>query len=216
MSDKFHDEIAALKQEVLVLGALSRDMFTESLIALSKRDRTRASSVKAKKSELNAGVARLEDEIFQTIALFQPVARDMRVLICSLAMVSALERIGRYGKDIANLVLELPERPCAPEATSLFHMGDLVTGMIDDSLRAYGTEDLSHIAEHSGRDDTVDALRKTIFRESLTHMLEDPRNITPCASYGMIARYLERCADHSCKMAEKVHYMVTGERVEIK
>ena len=95
-------------------------------------------------------------------------------------------------------------------------MAGLVLSMIDDSLRAYETGDLEFIRRHSERDDVVDALRHTIFREGITYMMEEPRTITQVMNYLMVARYLERCADHSCKIAEKVHYMVTGERIEIK
>jgi len=99
---------------------------------------------------------------------------------------------------------------------SLPHMADLVLSMIHDALGAYAEEDISYITRHSERDDTVDLLRHTIFREGITYMMEDQRTITRCTNYLMVARYLERCADHSCKIAEKVHYMVTGERIEIR
>ena len=95
-------------------------------------------------------------------------------------------------------------------------MADIVCKMIEDVLKAFETGDLSIIQDFAERDDNLDALRYSIFRECLTYMMENPKNITRCAHYMMIARYLERCGDHACKIAEKVHYMVTGERVEIK
>ena len=95
-------------------------------------------------------------------------------------------------------------------------MGNIVYGMIEDALKAFETEALSLIQDFAERDDTLDTLRYSIFRESLTYMMEDPKNITRCAHYMMIARYLERCGDHACKIAEKIHFMVTGERIEIK
>jgi phosphate transport system protein len=101
-------------------------------------------------------------------------------------------------------------------ALSLPHMASLVIGMIRDSLKAYENEDLSLVAHHSARDDAVDALRHTIFRDGITYMMEDPRTITKCTNYLMVARYLERCGDHACKIAEKVTYMVTGDQIEIR
>jgi len=92
----------------------------------------------------------------------------------------------------------------------------MVCKMIDDALKAFETEDISLIKDFEERDDTLDALRWSIFRECITYMMENPSTITGCAHYMMIARYLERCGDHACKIAEKVHYMVTGEHIEIK
>lgn len=99
---------------------------------------------------------------------------------------------------------------------SLPHMGEVVDGMIADVLVAFEREDLAVIANIQEREEVVDALRYSIFRECLTYMMEDQKNITRCTNYVMIARYLERCGDHACKIAEKVHYMVTGDRIEIR
>jgi phosphate transport system protein len=143
----------------------------------------------------------------------------MRMIACSLRVVSSSERIGRYGKDIANVVLNTAPDPRFPDLAtglSLPHMADQVISMINDSLKAYETEDLILISHHSERDDAVDALRHTIFREGITYMMEDTRMITKCTNYLMVARYLERCGDHACKIAEKVHYMVTGDHIEIR
>jgi phosphate transport system protein len=88
--------------------------------------------------------------------------------------------------------------------------------MIDDCIRAFETDSIDPIKDFSKRDDTVDALWHSVFREILTFMMENPRTITRGTYYIMVARYLERSGDHSCKMAENIHYMVTGERIEIK
>jgi phosphate transport system protein len=88
--------------------------------------------------------------------------------------------------------------------------------MVDDAVTSYESDDLTRIKDFSTRDDTVDALRQSIFREAITFMMEDPKSITRCTHYILIARYLERCSDHACKIAENVYYMDTGERTEIK
>jgi phosphate transport system protein len=95
-------------------------------------------------------------------------------------------------------------------------MAGLVIGMIDDVMHAFETESIEPIKEFSRRDDTVDSLWHSMFRETLTFMMENPKTITRGTYYIMVARYLERSGDHACKMAENVHYMVTGKRVEIK
>jgi phosphate transport system protein len=219
MSDKFHTEIDNTKERVLAMGQLAEGMLQEAMEALIENDPDRARAVREKKTLLSEDTNRLEEETYTLIALYQPVARDMRTIACSLRVISSAERIGRYGKDIANVVISTSADARFPrlvEGLSLPHMADLVLSMVHDSFEAYRTEDISLIADHSVRDDVVDALRHTIFREGITYMMEDPRTITTCTNYLMVARYLERCGDHACKIAEKVHYMVTGEQIEIR
>jgi phosphate transport system protein len=130
-------------------------------------------------------------------------------------VITASMRIGRYGKVIAKIVNEVSDKPHIAHIMSIPHMADLVMSVIDDAIRLYDTESPVPVAEFSARDDTIDALRHSIFREGISHMMEDPRSITLSTHYIMVARYLERCADYACKIAENVHYMETGERIEI-
>lgn len=219
MSDKFHSEMADLKKQVLAMGHLATGMLQEAMEALATNDTEHAARVKGQKRKIYEETNALEEEMYRLIALYQPVARDMRMIACSLRVVSSCERIGRYGKDIANVVLSTSSDPRFPglaSSLSLPLMAGEVIAMISDSLKAYETEDTGLISNHSERDDRVDALRHTIFRDGITYMMEDPRTITKCTNYLMVARYLERCGDHACKIAEKVHYMVTGEQIEIR
>ncbi|HVP94433.1 MAG TPA: phosphate signaling complex protein PhoU [Methanoregulaceae archaeon] len=216
MSDKFHDEIALLKTDVLDMAHFARNMLSDSMKALVTDDEGLAADVKKRKQELNDRHETMEEHIFQMIALYQPVAKDMRSLVCALQVVNDSMRIGRYGKDIANTVKEIFEQPVIGNFISLPHMSELAISMIDDAILSYDREDITLIEGMSKRDDVVDSLRASIFRECLTYMMEDPGTISRCIYYVMIARYLERCADHGCKIAEKVYYMQTGERIEIK
>jgi phosphate transport system protein len=93
---------------------------------------------------------------------------------------------------------------------------ELIIDIADDAIAAYESDDLTLIKDFSTRDDTVDALRHSIFREGITYMMEDPKNISRCTHSIMVTRYLERCTHHACKIAENVYYMETGERIEIK
>jgi len=219
MSDKFHTEMEVTKGQVLGMGQLAVGMLEDAVLALEENDPLRAEAVKNKKKELSDRTNALEEELYRLIALYQPMAKDMRMIACSLRLIASAERIGRYGKDIANVVLgTYSDRQIDDlvRALSIPHMASLVIAMINDSLKAYETEDLSLIAHHSARDDVVDSLRHTIFREGITYMMEDPRTISRCTNYLMVARYLERCGDHACKIAEKVTYMVTGDLIEIR
>ncbi|MCD6331547.1 MAG: phosphate signaling complex protein PhoU [Thermoplasmata archaeon] len=213
---KLHEELEKLKRKVIEMGNLAKEMLHDAVEALKKQDVELAEKVISKKKKLADMDAEIEEETLQTIALYHPMAKDMRTVACILKTITYLTRIGRYGKDIANIAKELSDKPHVAKLVEIPYMAELVCKMIDDALKAFETEDISLIKDFEERDDALDALRWSIFRECITYMMENPATITRCAHYMMIARYLERCGDHACKIAEKVHYMVTGERVEIK
>ena len=216
MAEKFHTELKNLKTETLEMAHLGRFMLRTAVDALIRQDPELAESVVVRKGEIHDLEVRLEEHCYHLIALYQPMAKDMRIIACTLKVISASLRIGRYGKVIAKIVKEIADRPHIANLMSIPHMADLAIDMVDDAITAYESDDLTLIKDFSTRDDTVDALRHSIFREGITYMMEDPKNISRCTHYIMVARYLERCADHACKIAENVHYMETGERIEIK
>jgi phosphate transport system protein len=215
MAEKFHTELAMLKQDTIDMARFARDMLNESITVLMKEDVTSASRIKQKRKPLQELTFSLEDRAYQLIALNQPMAKDMRTIVCTLKVIAAAERIGRYGKDIANMAKHVQNQPEVTHPVLIPQMADQVTGMIDDAISAYGNEDLALIRDFSSRDDSVDTLWHSFFREMLTFMMENPETINRCTYYIMVARYLERSGDHACKMAENVHFMVTGERIEI-
>jgi phosphate transport system protein len=215
MSEKFHTELETLKKDTLAMALFGRSMLKDAVDALIRQDRELAASVVARKGEIHSREVNLEEQCFRLIALYQPVARDMRVIACTLKVITASMRIGRYGKVIAKIVMEIADKPHIAHMMSIPHMADLVMSVIDDAIRLYDTESPVPVTEFSARDDTIDALRHSIFREGISHMMEDPKTITLSTHYIMVARYLERCADHACKIAENVYYMETGERIEI-
>jgi phosphate transport system protein len=183
--------------------------------ALTNQDARLANEVVAKKDLIRKYDTDIEAKALRLIALYQPMAIDLRRIATILKMITYLARIGRYGKDIASYVEELSVRPYPASFVNLQHMWDHVKTMIQDSLQAFEQSDIKLLKDFVKRDDEVDEMRWSIFRESLTYMMEDPKVITPCAFFMIISRYLERCADNACKIAEKVHYMVTGEHIEI-
>jgi len=198
------------------MGHLAQGMLAQSMVALKTQDVVLAETIDEKKLKLADYDDGIEQKCLRLIALNQPMAKDLRTIAASMRVVTSLYRIGRYGKDIAIVVPDLAGAPHIGNLVNLPHMGEIVDAMITDVMVAFDREDISVIADIQSREEVVDALRYSIFRESLTYMMEDPRNITRCTNYVMIARYLERCGDHACKIAEKVHYMVTGDRIEIR
>jgi phosphate transport system protein len=215
MAEKFHTELKNAKKETVAMALFARDMLRTAVDALVRQDKDLAASVVAKKDALHTMEVNLEEHCYQLIATGQPMAKDMRVTVCTLKVINASMRIGRYGKVIANIVKDISDKPHIAKMMSIPHMADLALEMIDDAIKAYETDSIALIGDFSARDDTIDALRHSIFREGITYMMEDPKTITRCTNYILVARYLERCADHACKIAENVHYMNTGERIEI-
>ena len=216
MVEKFHEELKKLKKEVVEMGDLAKEMLSNAVEALRDRNKEVASQVIEKKKKIADMDERIEQDALRLIALYQPMARDMRKIACVLKMITYLTRVGRYGKDIAKVAIELADQPHIARLVEIPHMADMVCSMIEDALKAFENEDVSLIKDFEERDSEIDALRYSIFRECITYMMEDAKNITRCMHYAMVARYLERCADHACKMAEKINYMVTGERKEIR
>jgi phosphate transport system protein len=216
MAEKFHKELEKLKKDTSAMGNLSISMLSSSVEALKDLDSEKADDVYSKKDNLAKKNIQIEEEALRLIALYQPMAKDMRTIACCLRMITDLNRIGRYGKDIAKIVKEIYPGPHIKKIIHIPHMNDIVCKMVNDALTAFKTGDISLIKDFSERDDDVDELRYAIFRECLTYMMEDQKNITICIHYIMAARYLERCGDHACDIAEKIHYMVTGDRVELR
>lgn len=216
MESKFHEQLKKIKQDVVEMGELAQGMLKESITALKNQDVELAEKVYANKKKLMKMDDDIEHRCLQAISMYQPMAKDMRVIGASLKLITYLTRIGRYGKDIAKFVREISNKPHIAKLVSIPHMSRIVESMIVAALNSYKNEQPIDIQSFIDKDDDVDALRVSIFREALTYMMEDSKKIERCMYYIMIARYLERCADHACKMAEKIHYMVTGERIEIK
>ena len=216
MGSKLNEQIKKIKDDVIEMGELANDMLKNSVIALKNQDLKLANKVYSNKNRLMKMDDDIEHRCLLAISMYQPMAKDMRVLGASLKLITYLTRIGRYGKDIAKVVKEIADKPHVAKLVNIPHMSNIVHNMINDALLSYKTGKKLDVQSFIDRDDDVDALRISIFREAITYMMEDNKTIERCMNYAMIARYLERCADHACKMAEKIHYMNTGERIEIK
>jgi phosphate transport system protein len=214
--DRYHNEIDKLKNKVQEMGNLAATMLKESIESLKSFDGEKAKEIISLKTKLSNLDSTIEEESLQLIALHQPVASDMRTLGAILKIITYLNRIGRYGKDIAAITIEMEGNKHISELIAIPRMSSKVNEMLKDALSTFDKGDISTIKNMSERDTEIDLMRWTIFRECLEFMIEGKENIEKGAYYMMVVRYLERCADHVCKICEKVHYMYTGERVEFK
>ncbi len=215
MPNKFDHDMKSINNDIRQMGKLAQGMLLDAVESLKNRDRDLANEVLGKKERLYDLDHGIEEKTLRMLALYQPMAKDMRNLACILKMITYLTRIGRYGYDISKVTLEIADQPHVKKLIDIPNMARIVAGMLEDVLMAWETEDLSLIADLEERDDILDEERYSIFRECLTYMMEDPKTITRCTHYVMVARYLERCGDHCCKIAEKVVYKVEGRHVEI-
>lgn len=213
---ELHKEIIQLKNEILDMGRLALTMLENAIKSLNTLDIELAKEVLHIKHRIRDYDTKIEEKALKLIALYQPMAIDLRRLACILKMITYLTRIGRYGKDIAQVIKrDFDKKENLLKLVNLQHIYEHVRDMINDALNSFDKSDISLIKDFEERDNEVDQLRWAIFRECITYMMETPKYITTCAHYIMFARYLERCGDHACKMAEKIQYMVTGKHVEI-
>ena len=216
MVEKFHEELKEVRTEVVKMGHLARDMLIDSVSALKNRDIELAEKVFALKTVIADMDYRIEKKTFRLIALYQPMAGDLREIACILKLITYITRVGRYSKDIAKITIDkFADKQHIKKMVSIPHMASIVESMINDAIYAFEYKDIKNFSDFIEREETVDEFRYSIYRECLSYMIEDPKKIEACTEYVIIARYLERCGDHACKMAEKIIYMVTVDRVEI-
>lgn len=215
MPEKLDDDMQKLMSDITEMANLSKGMLVDSVRALKDLDGDLANEIISRKDRLYEYDDRIEERALKMLTLYSPMASDLRRIATVFKMITYLTRIGRYGYDISKITTHLKGQPHVKRLIDIPRMAGIVAGMIDDVIHAFHTGDLNRISDLTERDNIVDETRYSIFRECLTYMMEDPSTITRCTNYIMIARYLERCGDHACKIGEKVHYMITGERIEI-
>jgi phosphate transport system protein len=212
MTKEFHLEIEALRERLLHMGAQARLNLVEGVRSLVDNDARLARQVIQREEVLNRLDVEIEAEALSLLALNQPMAQDLRTIGASLKILTYIDRIGRYGYDIAKATLELGEHKMPRKPLAFNLMAEKAMEMYDRALAAYRERDAAKARGVAAMDEVVDAMYDQIFRQSITYMMEDPRTITLHAHHILVARHLERTGDNARKIAEKALYMVTGER----
>ena len=212
MTKQFHQQLQALQARVLEMGRLARLNVTEGVQSLVRLDPAIAARVVERGEQLNRMDVEIERDALDLLALNQPMAQDLRTIGASLKIITYLDRIGRYGYDIAKVTRQMAGKEHIRKPVSFTLMADNAMAMLDQAMKAYEVRDAPLARAVPAQDNVVDALNEQIFRECVTYMMEDPRTVTVCAHYILVARHLERAADNARKIAEKALYMVTGER----
>ncbi len=207
----FDDELSKIGDLILEMGGLVEGQILSSVEALVKRDIDWAEKIRQNDKEIDILETKIDEMSVRTLALRQPMAADLRSVVCALRVAGNLERIGDYAKNIAKRTAVIAETsPVGTSDNTVKRMGKMVQVMVSDVLNAFVNSDLALADEVRERDEEVDQMHNTMFREMLTYMMEDPRNITPCMHMLFIAKNLERMGDHATAVAEQVHYVITG------
>jgi phosphate transport system protein len=207
----FDVDLQDLTRMVAEMGGLAETQIASSVEALTRRDTALAQRVMAVDVQIDALQREIEEKAVLTIARRQPMAIDLREIVGALRVSNDLERIGDLAKNIGKRVVALNgDFPPPKLIRGVEHMADLVLGQLKDVLDAYARGDTAKALAVWRGDEEVDAMYTSLFRELLTYMMEDPRNISFCAHLLFCAKNIERMGDHATNIAETVHYVVEG------
>jgi phosphate transport system protein len=210
----FHEELAQLKTLLLEMSTLAEEQVRASVEALRERDRAKADAVIAADRELDAMEMEVDDACIHLLALQQPMARDLRLITMAMKISNDLERVGDHAVNIAEAVQHLSEQPPFGQFPEIEEMARLASEMLSDSLDDFVRGDAEGARKVCERDDRVDALHDSMFRILLTHMMEDPRRISPAMEIFLVSRNLERIADLATNVAEDVVFLVEGRTIK--
>jgi phosphate transport system protein len=207
----FDVDLQDLARMVAEMGGLAEKQIAESVDALARRDGKLAQRVVALDPSVDALLREIEERAILTIARRQPMAVDLREIVGALRVSNDLERIGDLAKNIGKRVVALGGDFRAPTVLrGVENMAELVLTALKNVLDAYARRDVAQALAVWKGDEEIDAVNNSLFRELLTYMMEDPRNITFCTHLLFCAKNIERMGDHATNIAETVHYMVEG------
>jgi phosphate transport system protein len=210
----FDADLQELNRMVAEMGGLAEKEIADAVQALTRRDVELARKLIAADAQIDALQREIEERAILTIARRQPMAIDLREVVSALRVANEIERIGDLAKNIGKRVLDLNrDFPSLTLMRGLDRMGSLVLTQLKRVLDAYAARNVDEAMEVWKRDEEIDAMCVSLFRELLTYMMEDPRNITFCIHLLFSAKNIERMGDHATNIAETVYYMIKGEPI---
>jgi phosphate transport system protein len=209
----YDQDISSLKTMLAQMGGFAEEQLDNAITALSKRDVALADQVIMRDEKLDILEREIEEKAILTIAKRQPMALDLREIIVAIRVSADIERIGDLAKNTAKRTHAISEALPRRLSTGLARMGSMAQAQLKDVLDAYaGRDDAAAMAVWRS-DEDLDALYNSIFRELLTYMMEDPRNISLCTHLLFGAKNLERIGDHTTNIAENIHYLIHGKTI---
>jgi len=208
----YDKDLDALERRIAEMGGIAEKMVIDAMDALSQADTALANQVVATDARLDALQREIEEQAILTIARRQPMAVDLREIVGAIRVAGDLERVGDLAKNIAKRSLKIGIEARVPRAiVGLRHMNDVATELMKDVLDAYAQRDTERARAVWERDAELDTLEDSVFRDLLTFMMEDPRNISFCTHLLFCSKNIERVGDHATNIAETVYYQVTGD-----
>lgn len=212
ISSAFDRDLETLQAQLVKMGGMVEAAITDAAAALEARDEELAEEVRRRDKGIDALEVQINDDAARLIALRAPTATDLRMVLAVMKIAASLERVGDYAKNMAKRTGVLANMPVIHgTGMALRRMSEAVGLMMQDSLDSYIRRDVELAEDVRQRDLEVDQMYNALFREFLTYMMEDPRNITGCMHLHFIAKNIERMGDHATSIAEQVIYLVTGE-----
>lgn len=213
----FDEDLNSVERLVLEMGGLLEQQLANATKALTKDDVSLAKTVIRGDSAINALEADVNEQTIRILALRQPVAQDLRNVVMTLKIAGHLERMGDYAKNMARRTRTISKAEAFTGSIgTVERMSALVQTMIQNALDCYTRRDIDVAEDVRAQDEAVDQMHNTLFRELLTYMMEDVRNISGCMHLLFIAKNLEKMGDHAVEMAQEVIYLVTGQWPEDK
>jgi len=213
----FDEELNTLRSKIVQMGNLVDKQFEKAAIALKSKDLELAKQIREGDREIDAIEQEIEKHAINMIALRSPVADDLREIISAIKISNGLERIGDYAKNLAKRIKVLSHSKTISVSSGLIdQMIFLLRGMITEVIEAYVNQDAEKAIEIWNRDQEVDSINNSLFRELLTYMMENPKLITPATHLMFIAKNIERAGDHVTNIAELIYYIDQGEQLELK
>jgi phosphate transport system protein len=209
----FFDDLAVLKQELVREGELVATRLSSAMKGLVEQDLDRLDEVAIADADVNAMQMAIDDRAFKLLALHQPVATDLRMIVAAIKINADLERIGDLAVNIAERALELNQEPPLKPYIDVPRMSAAVATMVHNALDAFVNRSADQARAVLDADDEVDKLNVQLFRELLTYMIEEPRNVSRAMRITFIAKYLERIGDHATNIAQMVIFMCEGRDV---
>ncbi len=206
----FQQELAALKEQMLRMGGLAEERVHTAVTALVERDADALGAVQAGDEPINALHIEIDGRAFALLALQQPMAIDLRTILAAAKINTDLERVGDLAVNIAQAASRYLQCPPVKALVDLPRMAEIAESMLRDALDAFVRLDMPLARAVLERDDRLDALKDQVFRELLTHMMENPAKIEPSLDLILISRHLERVGDHATNIAEDVIFMVSA------
>jgi phosphate transport system protein len=206
----FVEELEHLKTKLLEMGSLVEASIQRSIIAVTQKDRGAAEEVFRNEVRVNAIELEIDDFAISLLALHQPMAADLRLIVAALKINTDLERMGDLSVSIAERALSLMVGPVIKPMIDIPHIAGLVQSMVRKALDAFVMRDADLARSVLASDDAVDSLRTACYHELISFMEKDPQNIQQALNLLIVTRNLERIADHSTNIAEDVLFLVKG------